>query len=199
MSNQTISTQKLTSLARAGDVSAQIALAKRLGRKRTRESLLKAFYWYRCAARQGNPAHQMEAGLAMFCDDLSRRSIKEGFAWIERAAAQGIIGAQYLLGSELATGFTVKQDLRQAARWYRRAAEAGHAEAQYNLALMYYHGEGVRKRVTEHRRWLEMAARQRDLLALRRLYEAYRDGSFGYPRDTRKAKYWGDLYASAKV
>jgi len=137
----------------------------------------------------------MEAGSALYRRGLSSRATKEGFALLIMAAKRGVVGAQYAVAAELATGETVKKDERRAASWYRKGAMAGHGEAQYNLALMYFYGEGMKKNIKEHRRWLEKAARRRDLLALRRLYEAHRDGSFGYIRDLRKAKYWGERYA----
>jgi len=179
-----LSTRVVQKHAEAGDVGAQVELARRLSRQRKQK---EALTWFRKAARSGQAEAQMELGLVLFWEHDRYRN---GMQWIQRAADQGLVGAQYFLGAELAVGDNVRKDLRKALRWYKRAAAQGHSEAQYNLAMMYWAGEGVRASISTAHRWLETAASRGDPVAIKLLVDAHEEGTFGYRRNKAKAGKW---------
>lgn len=127
----------------------------------------------------------------------NRAAERRHFAALAECARAGDCDAQYALAAAYATGEGGRKNLTQAVRWYRKAAKSGHGEAQYNLALMYWFADGVHRDVERCHAWMAKAARNREMWALRLLSEAYRDGVFGYRKNTRSAKHWTALYKKA--
>jgi uncharacterized protein len=185
--------KSLMARAEAGDPSAQFKVARRLwipGRRASKQQKLEAMKWYRSAAELGNRDAQAQLGGMLRDSDFPFYDIAEGFHWMIRAAEQGHRGAQYFLGVQLATGEIVEADPKRALYWYRKAAASGDAEAQYNIGMMYWGGEGVRKNAATARKWILKAGRNGEILAILLLADAYETGELGFPRNSKRAKYW---------
>lgn len=197
--NRRFNLAALQKRALAGNDKAQFELARRfwLG-EGVAENKEKALKWYRLAAEQGNSDYQMAYGLILCWEDNLQQGFQDGFNWICKAAKQGHIGAQYFVAVEYAIGDHIKKNLFKAAKWYQSAAALGHPEAQYNLALMLWEGQGVTKDITKAQELLISSAMGGELLAIRALYEAYRDGLYGFLIDGERAEYWRQIYEKQK-
>ncbi|MBZ5523321.1 MAG: sel1 repeat family protein [Acidobacteriia bacterium] len=178
---------KLLAKAKAGDASAQLAMAE----KQTDASV--AAGWYRQAAKQGNARAQAALGLmylqgkGVSKDETQgnlwiQKSADGGFPlaqrlmcsrslsqddyarnartleWCEKAAAQNDPVAESILGQMYLMGKGVKKDLPQAADWFRKSAEQGNGVAQMSLGRMCLLGMGTKQDAAESYFWLKLAS-----------------------------------------
>lgn len=187
----------LINQAKAGDANSQFELAQRYwtgdGVRKNRSISLR---WYREAARQGKPEHQLSFGAVLCSAPGKYGDLQEGLAWVHRAASQGLSSAQYFLASELASGESVTKNSPEAFKWYELAAAKGHPEAQYNLGIMLLEGEGTAKNIAEGQRWIFEAAKNGEMFAYSFLASCYRSGCFGFQKNEAKAIFWDEKYAS---
>ena len=86
----------------------------------------------------------------------------------------------------------------ETAAMLEQQAKAGNAEAMYSLFLVTYMDakrypltDAERKRGLE---WLEKAAKLGNWRAAFTLAEAYKHGTFGYPKSQKDEVYWRDIY-----
>jgi TPR repeat protein len=122
------SREALQSQATAGDLAAQMALAKALFEEQP-PRFEEGMRWLRQAAGQGNDQAQFNYA----CNLLSLRGEKaapEAVQWLTQSAEQGYDEAQYRLGLTLYEGKLITRDNVAGARWAYLAADQGHREAR---------------------------------------------------------------------
>lgn len=159
-----MSLNDLRDQARAGDVSAQFALATEYTDARFMPRDLKAAaQWYEKAAAQGFAPAQYrlasfyEKGLGV------SRDIGKAQALYQKAAAAGNIRAMHNLAVLAADGGdSGRPDYATAAQWFKRAAEFGVRDSQYNYAVLLARGMGVPQDFSASYVWFAIAARQGD-------------------------------------
>lgn len=118
----------------------------------------------------------------------NKEDLSTALALITKAAEQNYAPAQVRLGELLdASEYDV-----DAAAWYRKAAEQSYAPGEYALGHMYAVGEGVEKSADKALYWFKRAASRNNLLAVRTMAQAYRNGELGLTVDLQKAKLYED-------
>ena len=105
-----------------------------------RQDYVRAIYWFRRAAEQGNSGAEFMLGAIYRYGQGVEQNYEQAVYWYRRAAEQRDSGAEFILGISYRRGQGVEQNYGQAAYWYRRAAAQGHEGAQGNLNLMYRRG-----------------------------------------------------------
>lgn len=170
---------KIRKKAQAGDVEAQIQLAKAyeeggcfdqkhlLCFDRVKQDYKKAAYWYKKAAEQGNTEAQLDLGV-MYMNGLGvDKNIDKFIEWYSKAGEQGNTIAQGVLGRYYFYGNVVDTDYKKAAYWYKKLIEQEDAanefdlnEIGYNLGWIYYKGKGVKKDYKKAAHWYKKAAEQ---------------------------------------
>lgn len=105
-------------------------------------------------ARSGDPAAQMEVGLAY----AARGDWKRAAAWMREAAIAGVAEARLRLAEQYRQGRGVPADPLEAFIWTRSAAEQGLPEAQLALGDAYERGLGVPASPVEAYAWYAVAA-----------------------------------------
>jgi TPR repeat protein len=122
------------------------------------ENHVKAAYWYRKAAEQGNASAQQMLGEMYDAGHGVPQDYEQAAVWMCKAAERGSVDAQCRLSWMYDNGHGVPQDYAQAAYWYRKAAEQGDASAQYKLGNAYALGQGVPQDYAKAFFWLDLAA-----------------------------------------
>jgi uncharacterized protein len=177
----------------ADDPKAQFKRALRLwrhGQRASKHRKVEAMKFYEHAAQSGILEAQVKLAVILLDSELPFYDVTKGFHWMTQAARKGHRGAQYFLGVQFATGEMTEADPKRAIYWYRKAAASGSAEAQYNIGMMYWEGAGVRKNAALARKWIMTAAKNREILAVSLLADAFKTGELGFARNSKKAKYW---------
>lgn len=105
-------------------------------------------------ARSGDPAAQMEIGLAY----AARGDWKRAAAWMREAAIAGVAEARLRLAEQYRQGRGVPADPLEAFIWTRSAAEQGLPAAQLALGDAYERGLGVPASPVEAYAWYAVAA-----------------------------------------
>jgi len=157
---------KVLGLAREGDLSMQIQLAKMhhkaLG---TKEDLELAGFWYRTAAGLLEPlvkAGDLDAGkklgnILVIGIGVDRDVVRAGELY-EAAAEAGDRAGQYLAGLMWFTGRAKHPvDHARGFKWLFLAAEADHPRSQYYVGTAYADGLGVEPDAVEAAMWLTLA------------------------------------------
>ena len=123
---------RLTGLAQAGDVRAQLQLAGlyESGGAGLARDLAAARLWTRRAAEGGQRVAMHNLALFLSQGDGGLRDYAEAAQWFRRAADQGVVDSQYNLGLIYEAGRGVDRNLREAYRWYSIAANAGDLAAR---------------------------------------------------------------------
>lgn len=108
------------------------------------------------------------------------------FKWFLDAAKQGNGFAQYEVGMIYSRGNSITtSDHEKAKKWLLMAVNSNKSkEAAYELFLIVSD--------TEKQSWLLKAAKYGSFEAMKKLSEAYRDGSYGLQIDNKKSTYWLD-------
>ena len=123
---------KLTTLATAGDVKAQLRLALlyEIGDHALPRDLEAARLWTLRAASGGDGAAMFNAGQFLLQGEGGPKDPAQAATWFRRAARKGVVDAQYNLGLMFETGHGVARNPREALKWFALAAKAGDATAR---------------------------------------------------------------------
>lgn len=158
--------------ARAGDVQAQIVMAKfyKDGLSVQKDPVRYAA-WSWIAAKNGHPAAQMEIGLLFRDGRIIPYNQTEAIYWLSQASSQGLADATNELGVMAANpvGKNVQPDWKKAVMYFKRAAENGSISGLVNLADALSAGLGVRKDVNGARILYQTAADAGNVIAHQRL------------------------------
>jgi len=106
---------------------------------------IKAVYWFRTAAEQGNADGQSNLGIMYKTGKGVPQDYKKSVKWLHKAAEQGLASGQANLGYMYLNGEGALQDYKKAIYWFRKAKQQGSAQGQTNLGYMYENGKGVPK------------------------------------------------------
>ncbi len=189
-------TEALREAAQAGNVKAQILLARRYYRgDGVEKDLVQAVAWWRKAADQGDASAQFALGGAYADGDGVAKDAAQAIAWWTRAAESGDTNAQFMLGVSHEKGrMGLDKDAAKAVEWWRKAAALGDSAAQFNIGVMYANGEGVPKNDITAAEWFVEAAANGHVDAQAAIGTRYRLG-IGVPRDGVLAYAWLNLAA----
>lgn len=123
---------RLTGLAEAGNVEAQIHLASlyEAGEGGLPQDLPAARLWTERAAKGGDRVAQHNLALFLMQGEGGLRDMTEAAHWFRKAAEQGVVDSQYNLGLLYESGRGVERNLSEAYRWFAIAANAGDMAAR---------------------------------------------------------------------
>jgi len=123
---------RLTGLAQAGDLQAQLQLAAlyEAGQSGLPRDPSAARLWTRRAAEGGDRVAMHNLGLFLTETEGGPRDYGEAAVWFRRAADRGVVDSQYNLGLLYEAGRGVERNTREAYRWYAIAANAGDTAAR---------------------------------------------------------------------
>jgi TPR repeat protein len=175
--------------AEAGDVTAQLNIAREYAQGKHFGTPADAAIWFRRAAEQGSAEGAWRLGDLYATGRGVEQNLAEARRWIWRAAEGGHGDAQFYVGAAHEMGDGVAKDGSEAARWYLRAAEQGHAGAQNNLGVLYAKGFGVPRDDVEAFRWYAKAADGGNMAGQYNLGLRYQYG-LGVSRDLATAITW---------
>ena len=118
---------RLTGLAQAGDVEAQLRLAALYegGDAGLSKDIAAARLWTRRAAERGERVAMHNLGLFLVNGEGGPRDAGEAAIWFRRAADRGVVDSQHNLGLLYEAGRGVQKNLSEAYRWFSIAANAG--------------------------------------------------------------------------
>ena len=130
--------ETLRQKAEQGDINAQCKLGVMYyNGEGVPQDYREATYWYRKAARKGDPGAQYMLGISSTGRQAAR--------WLRRAAAQKLPPAEAVLANRYEEGLGVRQSYAKAVALYRDAASRGWNDANFNLGVLYQQGLGVRR------------------------------------------------------
>ena len=163
--------------ARGGDATSQLKLADIYYNE---ENYDDAYYWYRCAAEQGNAEAQNKLGCFYFDGYFTEKNVEKARYWFLKSAEQNNPYAQFNMGLSYDRNesgycyFTPEQeDQEKAIEWYMKAAQQGNAKAQMRLGFHYRWGWGVNQDIQQALYWYNLAAEQGDCIAMYRIGMIY--------------------------
>jgi len=182
--------QLLTKAAEANCFNAQAKLAKwyRDGTLIGRDPE-KAFYWYKEAAKSGDPETKCNLGWCFATGFGCTKNPILSATYFYNAAAAGVVAAQYNYAKCLELGNGEKKDLARAAEYYRRAANAGHVKSQYCLGKCYEYGNGLNADLALAVFWYKKAAQNGSADAQFAMGQCYELGK-GLDKDSNIAYFW---------
>jgi len=180
----------LTKAAEAGYFSAQAKLAKwyRDG-KLISKNPEKSFYWYKEAAKSGDPETKCNLGWCYATGFGCEKNPFLSAVYFYNAASAGVVAAQYNFAKCLELGNGEKKDIKRAAAFYEKAAKAGHIKSQYCLGKCYEYGNGVNKDIAMAVFWYKKAAQNGLADAQFAMGQCYELGK-GFDKDPNIAYYW---------
>ncbi len=117
-------TQEEYAKAKGGDPTAQynIGMCYHYGTG-VETNQVEAFFWFRCAAEQGNADAQYKLGETFFTGkDFVDQDYPTAASWFIKAAHQGHAKAQYAVGVCCECGYGITQDDSLAYAYYSKAA-----------------------------------------------------------------------------
>lgn len=153
------------------------------------ENPVKAFKWYRKAAKYGHVEAQYELADCYWLGDGVVENDSEAFKWYLKAAEQGHAKAQNSVGNFYFNGWEVPKDYVEAVKWYLKSAEQGYDEAQNKIGDCYYLSQGVSQDYSEAAKWYMKAAEQGYAIAQRNLGVCYENGE-GLEQNYSEAVKW---------
>lgn len=150
--------QNLKAKAAAGDVNAQLSLARAYDfGNGVRANSSEAAKWYEAAAELGNADAQNSIGsLYLWGEGVSKNPIK-ACDWFAKSAAQEYIPGIGNLGYCYDFGIGVEQDRTKGAVLYEQAASGGDLQSMLNIGICYWKGVGVDKDLAKGYMWLDLA------------------------------------------
>ncbi|WP_433736508.1 tetratricopeptide repeat protein [Pseudomonas putida] len=120
---------------------------------------VKAAYWYRKAAENGQPYAQGKLAELYQEGRGVEKNVAEAKVWFGKAAAQNDMYAQESLAKILLESGGGSQDQKMAVELFRKAAEAGNPKAQYELGKIYLIGlNGVPQDESKAKCWFKRSA-----------------------------------------
>ena len=154
---ESASVQALKSKAIAGDVDAQLSLARAYDfGNGVRSSKGEAARWYEAAANQGNASAQNSIGsLYLDGEGVSKNPVK-ACEWFGKSAAQDDVQGTGNWAYCFDFGIGVTQDRAKGAALYERAASAGDLQSMLNIGVDYWKGVGVERDLTKGYMWLDL-------------------------------------------
>lgn len=183
--------------ARAGDASAQLALAILYAKgEGVEHDYATAARWFRAAAQSGVMRAQYDLGVLYERGRGVPLDYPQAVAWYRKAAEQNHPLAQYNLAVAYTKGQGVRRDFFEAAVWYHRAAAQGVVAAMVNLAILYERGEGVEESTVDAYAWYRAAARRGSQPAARRAEELLQ--AFASVEQSRAQAKTSDINASIR-
>ncbi len=190
---------KLLARAKAGDSTAEFALAALLDRRFTPNETTvpkndaQAFEWYTQAALSGFPPGEQSLGYAYLNGHGVEQDPIAAAHWYTLAAQAGLPNAENALGYMYLNGIGVPQDNLHAVAWLTKAALQGQPLAENSLANAYETGTGVTQDYAQAAIWFTRAAQQGEPNALNSLGYLYYNG-LGVKRDYKQS---AALFAAA--
>ena len=180
--------------AEAGEVGAQVKLAKQLVKGNSvPQDLEAAEKWFDRAAAQ-HPVEALSAGFAF------RRAKEFQLArkWLHRAAAQKSLTAYLYLANMYNEGKGGAPDFEKAEFYYRLVAEAGLEDAWGRIGEIYYRGKGRPRDFAKAREFFRRAAGvgPYTIQYTIQLAEMNLNG-LGGPRDPGAAVKWYEMAATS--
>jgi len=127
-SDSTGSLETLERRAQAGDLPAQMAMARACFETRPPRTD-EGMRWLKKAVEQGDPQAQFHYARNLLLV-RGQSAIAESMQWLTRSAEQGYDDAQYQLGLVLYEGELAPRDNVAGAQWVYLAADQGHVEAR---------------------------------------------------------------------
>ncbi len=185
-------TQSLLESARAGEDSAQQALAfDYFHGNGTGVDYGQAFYWYSHSAAHGNPGSVYSLGV-IYLKGLAPngRESEQQTACVlfSQAAKEGYTAAFGEVADCYRHGYfeaSKKPDIAQAAIWYKKSAATGSSTSALTLGDIYYNGEGLSKDRTKALFWYARAAKAGNPDAKRKLDLLHYNDTVGkFPSDS---------------
>ncbi|MET5400322.1 J domain-containing protein [Klebsiella oxytoca] len=154
------------------------------------QDAIRAFFWYACAAKQGDADAQYALGLCYRNGSGTVQDDQQALVWLQKSAEQGKAIARYELGRLYYDAASPHlRDGALALHWLGKAAQQGLAFAQNSLGTLYYEGRMVDKNYSLALEWFSQAARQGNTLAQYNLGQLYSNNETGLA-DYPKALYW---------
>jgi len=158
--------------------------------KGVEKDLVKAVYWWRSAAEQGNADAQFALGQHY----ESEKNQQAALDWYRIAAIQNHPSACNSLGVAFLKGNGVEEYLYKAFRLFKVGAEKGNAGAQCNLGFMHQNGREIGQNYQEALRWFFLSAKQGNSNAQTNLAYMYINGC-GVEKNFEEAVKWYRLAA----
>lgn len=148
----------LTAKATAGDVQAQLALARRYRDGRgVEKDYVQALHWAHLAADHGDAAAMDFVGHAFLTGDGVQRNPAVAFGYFHAASKNSAQGA-FNLGQCYFGSQGVELNIPKALEAWKEAARMGSGRAAAEAAMVYLSGEGVPANQQEAQRWAARAA-----------------------------------------
>ncbi|HEY1271807.1 MAG TPA: tetratricopeptide repeat protein, partial [Terriglobales bacterium] len=201
--------EQIRTQAAAGDVAAQLALAKAFeSGSGVSQSDKQAAAWYRKAADQGNAEAQNNLGVMYTAGRGVDESKQEAVKWYRRAARQKNAAAMFNLGTAYYNGDGVTVDDVAAYAWFLLAQEGGSepataaVERQRNevsrfqasetfekVGDMYQQGEELVTSYADAAKWYQRAAEKGQGSAQVKLASLLLEGRYGM-ENFIEARHW---------
>lgn len=154
---------------------------------------------WRPMAEQGDPAAQLNLGLAYLLGRGVSADENEAVAWFRKAADQGFAPAQSSLAQYYGSFVDgERRDLKRALEWFRKAADQGFAPAEYAMCTSYLGNDLTVKDDVLALKWCQLAGEQGHTRAQHELGQIYGEGR-GVPVDKVKALSWLQRAAEKRV
>lgn len=136
----------LSKAGNAGDVDAQLSLAKHYEPRGDDHNIKEAIRWYRKAAVKGNIEAQNNLGVIYSRGDEVDVNYMEAVKWYTMAAERGNCEAQMTLGLMYASGEEIGRNDAEAVRWLSKVGLNMGPEdippvPMYGWARHYYNGD----------------------------------------------------------
>lgn len=184
-----LSFSKKMKLAKAGDDTAQLAVAIHYEQGiEAKKDAQQAARWYREATLKGNIEAQYRLARLISRGAKGLTPDKIAAATLLQAGAEkGHAPSQNEFGLRLQNGDGIDADAEKAAHWFQKAADQDLAAAKVNLGLLYVRGQGVVRDYKAALKLFTEAADKGDAWALNNLGSLYEMG-WGTTRDVVKAR-----------
>ncbi|HCA89301.1 MAG TPA: endopeptidase IV [Legionellales bacterium] len=177
--------------AKAGNTTAQYALADYFLHNRSSHDKKMGLIWLNKAAANHNPKAQMKLAQLYLNNGLVKQDLSRAQALMQEAANHGYAPAMLALGEF----FLKEHQFKEAHTWLEKSANTGARNSQFALAQFYLNKETEFFNEAQALNYMEQAARQHFKPAEHALIEMYQKG-IGTPIDANKALDWQKQLAS---
>ena len=131
--------------------------------------------WLLCSIPKEGTEH-------LSADEFDRQYMNE----VRAAAEAGSSSAKFFLACEL----DAEPTIQESAELFKEAADQGHSYSKWCHGLNLLSGRGSEKDEALGLRYIEEAANEKFEGAIQFLYNAYTNGTYGYPKDESVAASW---------